>query len=431
MKVTLNKTENRTSYLTVETETSDMEEYLDKVYRRIVKRMEVPGVPRGSASRDIIEKHVGRDKMIEDAIQEMIPEICSKVVKEQKLDTQMQPLIKTIQKDPFIFEIIAPLRPLVKLGDYRNMRVEPESLEIKKEEVDLVLSKLRVQFAKYNIADHPVREGDLLTIDIEGIVSGSPFMQKNDVQFRVTPDFAPDIPDLYKQMLGMKKGEQKEFKLNLSKRYTGKATDVEEASFKVKVYDIKEMILPELNDEFANRVAPGIKTLDLLKERIAGNMRIEREQNAEQRFENKLMDSLIKISRFEYPPVKIEIEAQGLINDYKEQLKASCRDNQEYEEKMRQISDADLKERAVPLARKRILWALVINEAAKAENIEIDDAEVAEEIERMIGNAAEEEREEQREYFNYNQNRQDVYELIKARKTIKRLVEIVKVSNKL
>jgi trigger factor len=161
MKVTLNKTENRTSYLTVETETSDMEEYLDKVYRRIVKRMEVPGVPRGSASRDIIEKHVGRDKMIEDAIQEMIPEICSKVVKEQKLDTQMQPLIKTIQKDPFIFEIIAPLRPLVKLGDYRNMRVEPESLEIKKEEVDLVLSKLRVQFAKYNIADHPVREGDL------------------------------------------------------------------------------------------------------------------------------------------------------------------------------------------------------------------------------------------------------------------------------
>jgi trigger factor len=431
MKVTLNKTENRTSYLTVETETSDMEEYLDKVYRRIVKRMEVPGVPRGSASRDIIEKHVGRDKMIEDAIQEMIPEICSKVVKEQKLDTQMQPLIKTIQKDPFIFEIIAPLRPLVKLGDYRNMRVEPESLEIKKEEVDLVLSKLRVQFAKYNIADRPVREGDLLTIDIEGIVSGSPFMQKNDVQFRVTPDFAPDIPDLYKQMLGMKKGEQKEFKLNLSKRYTGKATDVEEASFKVKVYDIKEMILPELNDEFANRVAPGIKTLDLLKERIAGNMRIEREQNAEQRFENKLMDSLIKISRFEYPPVKIEIEAQGLINDYKEQLKASCHDNQEYEEKMRQISDADLKERAVPLARKRILWALVINEAAKAENIEIDDAEVAEEIERMIGNAAEEEREEQREYFNYDQNRQDVYELIKARKTIKRLVEIVKVSNKL
>ena len=428
MKVTLDKTENRMSYLTVETEPSEIEENMEKVYKRLVKRAEVPGFDKGSAPRDVLEKHIGREKMVEDAVKEMMPIICAQVIKEQKLETTMQPLIKINQNDPLIFEMVVPLKPIVELGDYHSIKVEPDSLEVRKEEVDEVLEGLRVQFAKHEMVDRPVQEGDLITIDIEGIVLESPLLNKKGVKFQVSPEFANDIPGLYKKMIGLKKGEEKEFKLKLPEDYAGKLVAGKEVSFKVKVYDIQATTLPELNDEFTNVVAPDLKTLDLLRERIEKNMRIEREQNADAKFEGKVVESLIEISKLEYPPIMIDMESQGLINEYKEQLQASCKDNREYEEKLKQVPESILKERALLIAKKRILWSLVINETAKAENIEVDDEEVNEEIEQMISEA-DNGKEEQREYLNDEQNRQNVYDLVKARKTINKLTEIVQASN--
>ena len=427
MKITLIKNENHMTYLTVKAEEADMETYMEKIYQRLLKRIEVPGFNRGTAPRDVLERNVGRDRMVEEAIKEMVPAAHSQAIKEYSFQTEMQPIVKILQKEPAVFEMVVPLKPIVELGDYHSIKVEPDSLEIKEEEVDEVLEGLRVQFAKHDMVDRPVQEGDLITIDIEGIVLESPILSKKGVKFQVSPEFANDIPGLYKKMIGIKKGEEKEFKLKLPEDYTGKLVAGKEVLFKVKVYDIQAIVLPELNDEFANKVAPDLKTLDLLKERIEKNMRIEREQNADARFEEKVVESLIDISKLEYPPIMIDMESQGLINEYKEQLQTSCKDNREYEEKLKQLPEAVLKERALPLAKKRILWSLVVNEAAKAENIEVDDEEVDEEIERMISGSNEEKR-EQREYLNDDQNRQNVYNLLKARKTIKKLVEIVKAS---
>jgi trigger factor len=428
MKITLIKTENHMTYLTIEAEETDMETYLEKVYQRLLKRVEVPGFNRGTAPRDVLERHVGRDKMVEEAIKEMVPVAHSQAIKEYKFQTEMQPIVRTLQKDPAAFEMVIPLKPVIKLCDYHHLKIEPESLDITDEEVKIVIEGLCKQCARFSSVDRPVREGDELIIDIKGEIADISFINQKGIRFKVAPEYTADLPGLYKETIGMTKGEEKEFKLRFPGNFVRKEVAGKEATCKVKVNDILETELPEINDELANVIAPGVKTLEALKERVRVNMRREREENAQPRFENKLMDTMIRTSQLEYPPVMVEMETQGLINQCKQEIRASCSDDKEYQEKLKQTPDNILKERAWPLAEKRIKWSLVINEVSKAENIEVDDKEIDEEIESMIVDAGEA-KEEQRVYLNDGQNRQNVRDIVKARKIIKKLTEIVKNNN--
>jgi trigger factor len=340
----------------------------------------------------------------------------------------MQPLIKPDPENPLVFEMIVPLNPLVELCDYHNIKLEQEPLNISNEGVAEVLEKFRIQKAEHETADRPVQEGDLITIDIEGILSGSSFMHKKGVKFQVSSGFPPDIPGFYQEMIGISKGEEKKFELKLPDDYTDKVVAGKEVSFKVKVNDIQNTILPELNDEFANKVAPGIKTLASLRKRIETNMKKEQERNAESQFKEMVVKCVIEKSKLEYPPIVVDAEAQNLISEYMKQLQLSCKSSEEYEEKRKHVSEAKLKEWGRDTAERRVLWSLVLNEVAKSENIDVDDWEIEEEIEHMIS-GADEEREKQREGLSSYQNRQNVYSLLKARKTVNRLAEIVKTAN--
>jgi trigger factor len=265
MKVTLDKTENRMTYLTVEADPSEIEEYMEKAYQRLVKRTEVPGFRKGNAPRDILEKHIGREKLIDEAMQEMVPITCSNAIKEQGLENVMQPMVKILRSEPLKFEAVIPLKPVVELGDYHGMTIEPESLEVTEEEVNAVLDDLRKQVAIHNSVDRPVKAGDLINIDIEGIVLESPVIKNMGVKFEVTPEFAPDMPGLYEKMIGIKKDEETKFKLKLPEDYPTKLLAGKTMDFIVKVHDIQETSLPEPDDELAKKVAPGVETLDDLK----------------------------------------------------------------------------------------------------------------------------------------------------------------------
>jgi trigger factor len=429
MKATLDKTENRMSYLTVETEAPEIEEYMEKVYQRLVRRTEVPGFRKGNAPREVLEKHVGREKLLEDAIKEMVPATCSKVMKEQNLEAVMQPMVKVLQNEPLKFEMIVPLKPVVELGDYKSIKLEPDSLEVSEEEVSEVLENLRKQYGdRYDVSDRPIKYGDIVTADVEGVIYESPFIRNKGVKFEMTSDFAKVIPGLAEKIVGLKKGEVSKFKLALPEDYEAKLVAGKELDFTVRIHDVQGTSLPEIDDEFAKKIAPGIESLEALKERIRLNMKNEKERNAVANFEEKVVENLIEISKMEYPPIMVDMELQGLIEEYKQQLQASCRDQKEYEERMKQVPDAKLRENGKPMAKKRVLWSLVVNEAAKAEGITVTEPEIDEEIENMIKDAGQR-AEELRQYMNEYNNRMNVESLLKARKTIKKLVEIVQANN--
>jgi trigger factor len=426
MKSTLDKTENHMSYLTVVNEISEMEGYMEKAYQRLVKRTEVPGFRKGNAPRDILEKHVGREKLLEDAIREAVPFICDDVIKEHNLEPVMQPMVKIVENEPLKFEMIVALKPTVELGDYKNMVVEPEPLEVSDEELNEVLDNLRKQYGgSAESSDSPIKYGDNITADIIGEVYESPIIRNKGITFELNSEFAKEIPGLADKLVGMKKGEESKFKLNLPDDFGNKVVAGKEVEFTVTIQDVRGMTLPELDDEFAKKVSPGIESLEALKDRIRTNLKSEKERNAVANYEEKVIEKLIEISKLEYPPVMIDMELQDLIEEYKRQLQASCRDEKEFEERMKQVPEAKLRENGKPMAKKRVLWTLVVSEVAKQEEIAVSEQEVDEEIESMLKDAGQR-KEEMRKYLQESSGRREVESFLHAKKTIKQLVEMVK-----
>ena len=185
MKVTYDRTENRTAYIIVEPEEEDLEKYIDKVYKHLAKRVHIPEYPEGNAPREVLENHIAREQVMEDAITEMAYEDYSKIIKEQNVENWLQPMITVLQFEPPKYEIAAALRPIVEIADYRSLKVEPEPLEVTDEEIDIVLEKNRIQIGTLVTVDRPVQSGDLIIVDIEGSISGKSFLSKKGSKFYV------------------------------------------------------------------------------------------------------------------------------------------------------------------------------------------------------------------------------------------------------
>jgi len=424
VKVTNNKTEKRTAYLTIEMESAEVEEYLESAYKRMVDKVDIPGFRKGNAPREVLEKHVGRDKLLEEANKELMSRTCSRAIKEQGLKPLTQPMVKVTQEEPLVFEMVVPLVPVVEIGDYHSIRMQPEPVKITDKDINKILEQIRQQYATHEPVDRPVKTGDIITINIEGIVLESPIIKGNGVQLKILPEFPPEIPGLSDHFIGMKKDEEKEFKLNLPENYPNKLVANKEALFKAKVLEVKEEKLPKLDDNLAKMIAPDITTLDALREQIAKNTKVDYEQKAKIKFEEKLVATMIEKSNLEIPPLMIESEAKYLIEQGLQELQSSCKNKEEYEKKLKQIPMEQVKEQYQAMAERRVNWNLALDGVARAENIDVSDDEIAEEIEYFLQSVTGKEKDTQRQYLNEPQNYENVRNMVSARKTIQLLTEI-------
>jgi trigger factor len=427
MKVTLDRTESLTSYLIVEPEASEIRDYVESVSQRWLKRLEVPGFAKGAAPIEALEQHVSREDIIEEAIKEWAHKIYPKVIKEQNIDIWLQPMVTVIQKEPPKLQIAVALKPIVEICDYHNLKIAFEPLEVNEEEINNILEKSRLQLADHQPVDRPIQEGDLVDFDIEGIASGSMFLNKKGLRAQIMSNFAPEIPGLYKIFFGLKKGEEKEFKLELPANFKQKIVAGTEANFSVKINEIREVSLPALNNEFVQQVAPGAKSLDDLKERIRYNLKKEKEQNAAIKHKEKIVETLIENSKVEFPFLMVDLQANDLVNEYMQQIRSSCKDEKEYEEKTKEINEDKIKENARLLAKKRISWSLVLDEVAKSEGVEVADEEIAEEIDGMTNSIRDEAKKKEARRTMHRAERDNIIDIIKARKTINKLAEIYKI----
>ena len=425
MKVTFDRTENRTAYIVVEPEASDLEKHIRKVYKRMAKKADIPGYPEGDAPQDILEKYIDKKQVMEDAIKELAHEDSSSIIKEHNIENWLQPMITILQYDPPKYEIAAALRPIVEIADYRKLKVEPEPPEVSDAEVDTVLERQRIQIGTLTPVERPVQKGDLLVLDIEGNVDGKTFMSKKYSKFYVDENFVPELPGLWKKLSGAKKEEEFGFKLALPGEYPNKSLAGKTADFSVRIHDVRELVLDEINDAFAKKVAPGVPSLEELKKRIRYHLSKEKEMNADTRFKEKIVARLIEESHIEYPAMLNDLQANQLVEDFKQQMKSSAKDENEYKEKLSFISMDKIKESSMELAKKRVLWTLVLDEVAKAEGITVSDDEIAAEIDQMTDDIKEEIKQKESRRRLHTYERENVTDVIRVRKTVNRLAEII------
>ena len=429
MKVLHKSIENRQVLLTIEMEPAEVEESLEKSYARLVKKTNIPGFRKGKAPRAVLEQHIGREGLLEDALNDLLPEACANAIKEEQIEAFAQPVIEVTQTEPVVFEAAVPLPPEVNLGNYRRIRIKPEPVKLADGDVNVVIEQLRRQRATFEPVECPIGAKDSVVIDVLSSIGDKPFINEEGASYQVLPDSSFPAPGFAKQLLGMKRDEEKEFKLRLAKDYYDSEQAGKEVLFKVKVVEVKEERLPELNDDFAKEVAPDIETLDSLRERIATDLKQRVEEKARVEHEERVIDAVVKKSEVEFPPILVEVEVERMTSQELQRWQRAARRREEYLEKLSKTPEAELREKFRPFATQQVIRSLVLGEVVEAEKIEVSDVEIDAEIEQMTENAGEK-KEEQRKFLNAPQPRRRVKQLLTTQKAVQRLVEIARGSSK-
>jgi len=427
VKVTSEKTENSQAFLTIEMEPAEVEESLEKSYYRLVKKTNIPGFRKGKAPRAILEHYIGKESLFEDALNRLLPQAYEKAIKEQEIEAFAQPQIEVAQIDPVVFKVTVPLLPTTKLGDYHHIQVTQEPVELTEEDVSRVIEQLRHQHAIWEPVERPIDFGDLAIVDIESNIGDQPFINREGIHYQVLPDSSFPAPGFAEQLSGMEKGEDKEFKLQFPLEYSKSELAGKEASFKVRVAEIKQEKLPELSDEFAMGVDPECKSMDSLRERVSAELRLRAEEKAKIDFEEKVIEAVVDVTELEFPPILVETEITRLLN---QQLQYWQMGGRRLEEYLRAINktEEELREELRPAATKRINQSLVLGKVALEEKIEISDSEIDAEIENLTKSVADNKKDELLKSLNTSSTRESIKQGLIARKTVQRLVEIAEAS---
>ncbi len=426
MKVTNEKTENSQAFLTIEMESAEVEESLEKSYHRLVRKTNIPGFRKGKAPREILERYIGKENLLEDALNNLLPEAYEKAIKEQKIEAIAQPHIEIAQTDPVVFKATVPLPPKVELGDYHHIQVTPEPVELTEDDINAVIEQLRHRHATWEPVERSVEFDDLVVFDIESNIEDKPFINQKAVQYQVLRDLQFPAPGFVEQLQGMRKSEEKEFKLQFPLDFPNGELAGKEPSFKVKVTEIKQERLPELDDEFARGVDPDLKTLDSLRERVSADLKLRAEEKAMIDFEERVIEAVVDIAELEFPPILVEQEIGQLLNQRFQRLQRGDQGLEKYLTSINKTEE-ELREELHPLATKRVARSLVLGKIAQEEKIEVSESEVDAEIENMIKSNADN-KDELPKFLNTPQAHKSIERLLMTRKTIQQLVEIAKSS---
>jgi len=428
VKVTNEKIEDSQVFLSIEMEPAEVEESLEESYHRLVKKTDVPGFRRGKAPRAILERYLSKESLFEDALSNLLPKACEKAIKEQKLETIAQPHIEVAQTDPVIFKAVVSLRPTVKLGDYHHIQVTAEPVEVSENDVSAIIERLRHQHAAWEPVERPVGFNDLVVLDIKSNIEDKPFINQEGAQYQVLQNYSFPVPGFAEQLLGMGRDEEKEFQLQFPLDYPKGELAGKETSFKVRVIEIKQERLPELNDEFAKEIDPNFETLDSLREQVLADLRLRADEKARIDFEEQVTEAVVDITQVEFPPILVEMEVDRLLNQRLQRWQTGGSNLEEY---LRTINktEEEIREELRPLATKRTIWSLVLGEIAKKEKVKVSDSAINTEIENMTKDTDEGKKDELKGFLNTPQARESIKQTLMTRKTIQRLVEIAKGSN--
>jgi len=418
MKVTTESMENAQLALNIEAESSEMDKSLDEAYRRLVTRIAVPGFRKGKAPRAILEQRIGRGALVEEALERLIPQLYREAIDTQEINPVAEPQVEVSQTEPLIFKAIVPLQPTIKIGDYPDIRIESEHIEIGEEEVAAAFREFQDRQVVLMPVERPVQMGDLITIDIKATIDDKPFLDHNDLTYEVDEKAVFPLPGFAEALVGTKKEEERSFTISIPDDYSLEEFNGKECSFHVKVAEIKEKKLPELDDEFAR--SSNFDDLASMRERLLEGMKQGAEQRRLIELQNKALDAIEEKSEFEIPPVLEDKEIEHFITD--EMRRYGFQKPEEYLKRLGKTEEEVVSELR-PVARKRIISSLILGELSVVEKIEVGAEDVDNRIEQLLSTVKD--KEKMQEYMATPRMRSSIEQSMINEKTLDKLVKIV------
>jgi trigger factor len=422
LNVTAERIPDSQVLLTIEIDPERVEQSMDQAYRRVLPRVRVPGFRPGKAPRPVLERHVGREALLHEALDKLVPEVVDEAIKAQQLRMVDQPSLEITSLDPVVVKATVPVLPDIDLGDYRALRLEPEPVQVDEADVERALDDLRHRYATIEPVERPAAEGDRVRVAITAEVEGRRLVHDDDVELTVRPEALTSLPGLYEHLLGMTKDEAVAFDAVIPADYRRAELAGKTIHYRVTVLDVKAEVLPDLDDDFARQVGEGFADLAALRARVTADLRARAEEEAKRRLQEQAVEALIGGATLEIPPQMIEREIEHMIRDMSQ---PAGDDRRAMERFLQQVgrSEAALREELRPAATERVKRTLVLSKLAELEGIAVDAADVERELESIAGTTPR--AAQVRRLFDTPTGREVLERNLRSRRTLDRLTEIV------
>ena len=371
--------------LVIETTAEEFEKGLNEAYNKNKNKITIPGFRKGKAPRKMIEKLYGAEIFYEDAANAIIPEAYAQAAEESKLEIVSQPKIEVVELEqgkPFVFSAAVAVKPEVELGQYKGVEVTKVETEVTDEDVANELKKIQEQNSRtISVAERAVKDGDMTVIDFEGFVDGEAFEGGKGENYPLTIGSHSFIDNFEDQIIGMNIGDEKEINVTFPEEYHAEELKGKPATFKVKVNEIKEKQLPELDDDFAQDVSD-FDTMDAYKESLVKQIADRKANEAKVKKEDEAMEKIIEAAKRDIPEAMVDTQGNRMAEDFARRLQQQGLSIEQYFQYTGMTAQKVLEDMK-PEALTRIKSRLVLEAIVKAENIEVSEDEVNAELQKM------------------------------------------------
>ncbi|MGG1555545.1 MULTISPECIES: trigger factor [Paenibacillus] len=424
MKASWEKIEKNVGVLEVEVGAERVADALDKAFKKIVARVNVPGFRKGKVPRSIFEAKFGVESLYQDALDIILPEVYVQAVEEAKIEPVDRPEVDVEQfgkGQALKFKAKVTVKPEVTLGDYKGVEVEAQSAEVTDEEVNQELERLQQRHAELVVLEEGQAEnGDVVVLDFEGFVDEVPFEGGKAEKYSLELGSGSFIPGFEEQLVGLGKGEEKDVNVTFPENYHSEDLKGKAAVFKVKIHDIKRKNLPALDDEFAKDVSE-FDTLDEYKAELKTRLGDRKKQDAEAALEAAVVEKAAANADVEIPQAMVESELDIMVKEFERRLRSQGMTLEIYYQFSGQ-NESVLKDQMREDAAKRVRNNLVLEAIAAAENITVSDEEVDAELEKFAP-SYQKTTAELREMFASNGSLEGLSNDLVIRKTVDLLVQ--------
>ena len=385
MSLQVEKLEKNMAKLTIEVSADDLEKALQSAYKKQKNRISLPGFRKGKVPRQMIEKMYGAEIFYDDAANELIPKAYADAYDECGLDIVSQPEIDVVQIEkgkPFIFTAEVAVKPEVTLGEYKGLEVDKVSTRVTQKEVDAKIQEEAEKNARtITVEDRPVQDGDDVILDFEGFVDGEAFEGGKGENYPLTIGSGAFIPGFEEQLVGAEAEKEVEVNVTFPEDYHAENLKGKAAVFKCTVHEIKAKELPEIDDEFAAEVSE-FDTLEEYKADVKAKIKEQKAAEGKAKKEDQVVEKAIANATMEIPEAMITTQARQMADDFAQRIQSQGLTMEQYFQ-FTGMTAEKMMEELRPQALKRIQTRLVLEAVAKAENIEISDERLDEELAKM------------------------------------------------
>lgn len=385
MSLQVEKLEHNMAKLTIEVAAEEVEKALQAAYLKQRGKINIPGFRKGKVPRQMIEKMYGAEIFYDEAANKMISEAYGKAYDECELDIVSQPSIDIVQLEKgkdFIFTAEVATKPEVKLGEYKGLKVDKYSTRVTQKEVDEEIEKERERNARtVEVTDRAVEDKDIVTLDFEGFVDGVAFEGGKGTDYPLTIGSGSFIPGFEEQLIGAEIDKEVEVKVTFPEEYQAAELAGKDAVFKCTVHAIKAKELPEADDEFASEVSE-CETMEAYRAEVKQKIKDRKESEGKSKKEDQAVEQAIENAEMDIPQPMIDLQVRQMADDFARRIQQQGLTVEQYFQ-FTGLTQEKMMEEFEPQAVKRIKTRLVLEAIVKAENIEVSDERLDEEIQKI------------------------------------------------